>query len=118
MTRVEKLVRDFATAVAAQTEALRVGCATTGNKHATRYIRAFQALRALGDPGRDALVPLLSDDRKDVRGMAAAVLLRHRHDEARRVLEALSTGEGLAAFGASETLKRWDEGTWQLDPLD
>jgi hypothetical protein len=48
--------------------------------------------------------------------MAAAFLLRHRHEEARRVLEDLAHGEGFVAFEASEALKRWEEGTWQLDP--
>ena len=116
MTQLERLVREFAENVAAQTDAMRHGDSRTGNKHAKRYIRAFEALRALGDQGRDALVPLMSEGRDDVRAMAAAFLLRHRHDEARRVLQDLARREGLVAFSASETLKRWDEKTWQLDP--
>jgi len=116
MTQIEKLVREFAVNVEAQTDAIRRGDPKTGNKHAKRYIRAFEGLRALGDEGRDALVPLMFTGRSDVRGMAAACLLRHRTDEARRVLQELARGEGLDAFEAGETLKRWDEGTWQLDP--
>jgi predicted ArsR family transcriptional regulator len=116
MTQVEKLVREFAENVAAQTDAIRRGDSKAGNKHAKRYIRAFEALRALGNEGRDALVPLLSDGREDVRAMAAAFLLRHRHDEARRVLQALARGEGFVALLATETLKRWEEKIWQLDP--
>ncbi len=116
MTRIEKLVRDFAENVAAQTDAVRRGDPKTGNKHAKRYIRAFEELRALGDEGRDGLVPLMVTARDDVRGMAAAFLLRHRPDDARRVLQELARGEGLVAFSAGETLKRWEEGSWQLDP--
>ena len=82
MTRAEKLVQQFAENVEAQTHATRRGDATTGNKHAKRYIRAFGGLQSLGDEGRDALVPLMSEGRDDVRAMAAAFLLRHRHDEA------------------------------------
>lgn len=115
MTRIEKLAREFAENVAAQTDAIRRGDARTGNKHAKRYIRAFEALRALGDEGRDALVPLMFEGRDDVRVMAAAFLLRHRHDEARCVLRDLARGEGLVALSATETLKRWDEKTWKLD---
>jgi hypothetical protein len=118
MTRVDKLVRAFAENVIAQVEALQRGDARTGNKHAKLYIRAFQSLRSLGDEGRDALVPLLSEDRDEVRAMTAAFLLRHRHEEARKVLELLSRSNSRAAFSASETLKRWDEGAWQLDPED
>jgi hypothetical protein len=47
--------------------------------------------------------------------MAAAFLLRHRHKEARRVLEGAAEGKGLAGLGAQETLKRWDEGIWGFD---
>jgi hypothetical protein len=117
MTRIEKLVQEFAENVMAQTDATWRGDAKTGNKHARRTNRAVEALFALGDQGRDALVPLMYEGRPDVRSMAAAFLLRYRHDEARRVLEELARGEGLIAWKAQECLKRWEEGTWQLDPL-
>jgi hypothetical protein len=54
--------------------------------------------------------------RDDVRAMAAAFLLRHRTDVAQHVLEELARGEGFVAFSAGETLKRWEEKTWELDP--
>jgi Domain of unknown function (DUF2019) len=116
MTRVDKLVQAFAENVAAQSEAIRVGDPKTGNKHAKRYIQAFERLRALGDEGRNGLAALLTDSRDDVRAMAAAFLLRHQHALARRILEELASGNGFVAFSAGETLKRWDEGVWQLDP--
>lgn len=118
MTKLEKLTREFAESTAAQTEAIREGDAKTGNRHAKRRIRAFKVLRSLGDEGRDALLPLLQHARADVRGMAAAYLLRYRTAEARAVLQELATGKGVAAFGAGETLKRWEEGTWALDLAD
>lgn len=118
MNRVDKLVQTFAENVEAQVEAVRRGDAKTGNKHAKLYIRAFESLRGLGDEGRDALVPLMFEGRDEVRAMAAAFLLRHRHEDARRVLENLSQSGGRASFSASETLKRWKEGSWQLDPED
>jgi hypothetical protein len=116
MDRKAELVRVLREGVLAQGEAMRRGDATTGNKHAKRYIAAFQALRAMGDEGRDALVPLMFEGPKDVRSMAAAFLLRHRHQDARRVLEEISRGEGMVSFGAGECLKRWEEGVWALDP--
>ena len=48
--------------------------------------------------------------------MAAAYLLRHSGDAARVVLEAAARDKGLVAFGAAQALKRWEEGTWDLDP--
>ncbi len=113
-----ELVEAFAHHTAAQTDAIFRGDAKTGNKHASKRIAAFKKLRAHGDSGRDALTVLFNHPRMDVRVMAAAYLLRHRTAEAKSVLVEISKGEGLAAFGASEALKRWEEGVWALDPAD
>lgn len=112
-----ELVKEFSENVVAQTEAIWAGDAKTGNKHAKRYICAFERLRSIGDEGRDALVPLMAEEyRPDVRVTAAAFLLRYRHDEARKVLREVARGTGLVPFEAGEILKRWDEGVWHLDP--
>lgn len=99
-----------------QTEAIGRGDAKSGNKHAKQYIRAWEVLRSIGDPEREALAPLMHHARGDVRGAAAACLMRYRPDEACSELGDLALGEGMVAFEADETLKRWKEGTWQLDP--
>lgn len=113
---LDKIVAEFAEHTIAQTDAIFRGDAKTGNKHARKRIAAFKKLRAQGDAGRDALLVLFTHPRMDVRVKAAAYLLRHRTKEAKAVLREVAKGEGLAAFGASEALKRWQEGTWQLDP--
>jgi hypothetical protein len=113
---LEELVEQFARNVAAQTDAIRRGDARTGNKHARQYTSALQELRAQGNAGRDALSVLLKHPRTDVRAMAAAFLLRYRTAEAKAVLEAAANEGGVAAIGATMTLKRWKEGTWALDP--
>lgn len=115
---LEELVEAFANHTAAQTDAIFRGDAKTGNKHANKRLAAFKKLRAHGDAGRDALAVLFKHPRMDVRVMAAAYLLRHRTTEAKAVLADISKGEGLAAFGASEALKRWEEGVWALDLAD
>lgn len=116
MTELDRLVRDFAKGIVAQRNALARGDARAGNRAANKYIRAWKSIRACGDEGRDALAVLLQDQCPDIRAMAAACLLRYRTDEATRVLEEVGTGTGLAAFGASEALRRWEEGDWHLDP--
>ncbi|NTX05802.1 DUF2019 domain-containing protein [Myxococcus sp. CA040A] len=113
---VEELVEQFAESVAAQTEAIMRGDARTGNKHARKYGAAVDKLLAHGNAGRDALSVLLAHERMDVRVMAAAHLLRYRTAEAKAVLEEAARGEGLIPFGAQQALKRWEEGTWALDP--
>jgi hypothetical protein len=115
---IELFVNEFADNVAAQADAIHNGLSRIGNKHAKRYMNAFAQLRALGDRGRDALVPLLSHPRSDVRIAAAAYLLRHRTSEATAVLEAESHRPGLSGFEAQQALKRWREGAWSLDPPD
>lgn len=115
MTEVEELVEEFAQHVAAQTDEILGGSARKGNKHADRYLSAFKRLRAHGDTGRDALASLFTHPRMDVRVMAAAFLLRHRPVDARAVLEEAAKGQGLAALGAMQTLKNWEQGTWALD---
>jgi hypothetical protein len=87
-----------------------------GNKFAKRYIGAFEKLRACGDEGREALAVLLADSRADVRVMTAAYLLRYKTDQAQAVLEREAKGRGFTAFGATQALQRWQEGTWALDP--
>ncbi len=113
---LEKLVDAFAQHAAAQTDAIWRGDAKTGNKHAKKVNAAFDKLCAHGNPGRDALVALFMHPRMDVRIKAAAFLLRHRTEAAKAVVKEAAQGEGLVAFAASEALKRWEEGTWALDP--
>ncbi|QRN93075.1 DUF2019 domain-containing protein [Archangium violaceum] len=115
---LDALVEVFAQHTAAQTDAIFRGDAKTGNNHAKKRLAAFKKLCAHGDAGRDALAALFNHPRMDVRVMAAAYLLRHRTVEAKAVLEEISKGAGLAAFGASEALQRWEEGTWALDPAE
>src|SRR4051812_9923526 len=114
---VDEMVKEFGDCVVSQSEAIMRGDPTTGNKFAKRYIAAINGLRAIGDPGRDALATVLDDENEDARVMAAAYLLRHCEAKARPVLERAAAGKGLAALAADMTLKNWREGTWNMDPL-
>jgi len=113
---LEGLVESFVHHTSAQTAAMLRGDAKAGNTHARQRYAAFKKLCAHGDAGREALAVLLTHSSADVRTMAAAYLLRYRTVEARAVLEEAARGQGLIAFEAEETLKRWQEGTWALDP--
>lgn len=114
---LEELVDEFATNVAAQKDAIFADKpdAKKANKHAKRYMDAFDELRARGNAGRDALTVLLSHPRMDVKVAAAGCLLKHRTTEARAILERAAAGQGLTAMEAQMTLKHWDEGTWNRD---
>jgi hypothetical protein len=112
------LVEEFAREVASQTDAIWRGDARTGNKHAKRYLAAFDKLAATGDAGREALAVLFAHERPDVRVAAAAFLLRYRTADALAVLRKAAAGVSLVAFEAQEAVKRWEEGTWALDSPD
>lgn len=114
--KLEELVEQFARHVQAETEAGWKGDAKAANRHADECLAVFDELRALGDTGRDALAALFKHPRMDVRVAAAAFLLRHRTEEAKAVLEEAARGKGLVPFEAQQALKRWEEGTWALDP--
>ncbi|XXF78547.1 DUF2019 domain-containing protein [Myxococcaceae bacterium GXIMD 01537] len=113
---LDRFVDAFAHHTEAQTAAIWKGDAKTGNAHAKRCLAAFKKLTEHGDVGRDALARLLIHPSMDVRTMAAAFLLRYKTAEAKAVLEEAAKGQGLIAFESQQALKRWEEGTWALDP--
>jgi Domain of unknown function (DUF2019) len=114
---LELLVDEFAQNVALQTDCIWRGDSKTGNKHAKRYIKAFEQLRLAGNSGRDALTRLFEHESPDVRATAAAFLLRYRTKEAQAVLKVIANSSpSLVAFEAQQALTRWEEGTWALDP--
>ncbi|MBW3623782.1 MAG: DUF2019 domain-containing protein [Armatimonadetes bacterium] len=113
---IEQLVESFAVNVAAQNEAIMEGNSRKSNKHANQLLAAFDALCEMGSGGREALSILLQHPRPDVRATSACFLLRYKTEEALTVLEEVSKMPGLAGFEAGECIKRWQEGTWQLDP--
>lgn len=114
---LEELVEEFALHIAAQNDAIFRADSRTGNRHYKRAMAAVDKLRAQGKAGWDALAVLLAHARMDVRVSAAALLLRHRTEEARVILEEAAAGQGLAAMEAFYVLKHWAEGSWDPEKL-
>lgn len=113
---IENLAAIFAENVIAQDACIFACDHRKGNRHAKRYIKAFNELTKYGDAGREALMVLFGHDAAGVRVMAAAFLLRYRTREALDLLARESAGRGLAAFEAAQAIERWEEGSWSLDP--
>jgi hypothetical protein len=113
MSNMRHLVDKFAEHVIAQADATN---ARVANKHTRKYADVFRQLRSHGDEGRAALRALLEHDRSEVRVIAAGYLLRYCTDAARHVLMQEAAAQSILAFIASETLRRWDRGEWNLDP--
>jgi hypothetical protein len=108
-------VERFAKAVMDHGDSMKRGGSDPG-QHVRAYVAAFEELCCLGDQGRGALSSLFTHPRADVRIAAAAFLLRYDHNRAKRVLETEAKRTGPDAFVASQALKRWEDGTWDLDP--
>jgi len=112
----EQLINKFAENIIKQNQYIENGNSREGNICAKKYISAFKTLVDLfGDEGRESLSRLFNHDNEGVRQMTAAFLLKYKTNEAKKVLEELVKRKGLISFNASETLKRWEEGTWSLD---
>jgi len=110
----QELVDELEKHIRAQTEAVSRGDIAAGNRHADKYFDAWLTLKEkYGDAGRDGLAALLRHSERRVRVMAAALLLRHKTDEATRVLEEAAAAGDLAA---ELNLERWRNGAWTLDP--
>jgi len=112
---IEKLVEEFAKAIIKQNEAIMKGNYKLGNKYAKKYIKCYQQLFKVGEEGKEALAKLFNHDDIGVREMAAVVLLKYKTEEALKILRELANKPGLIGFGASEAIKRWEEGTWNLE---
>ncbi|MCA9186872.1 MAG: DUF2019 domain-containing protein [Planctomycetales bacterium] len=91
--------------------------ANEGNRQARICSEAFKELVSeYGDEGREALKSLFEHPYPRVRCVSAAFLLRYDTCESLRVLRELEKGSGLVAFGASQSIKNWENGDWELDP--
>jgi len=113
--KIEKLVEAVEKNIVKQTEALEKG--KHGNQYAKKTIKAFNELKKMPkNVGREKLSKLLSHERADVRSTVAAFLLRYKHEESMKVLKELARKDNFQGFAASECIKRWEEGAWQLDP--
>ncbi len=118
MKELDRLVKEFADNVASQAEAIGRADSTLGNRHARKYLFAFNMLRAYGDEGRNALAGLFTDPRPEVRVTAAGFLLRHCTGEALKVLKSEIGKPGFTSFEAEQVIEKWNDGTWALDPED
>lgn len=109
------LVERFATETVAQ---LSSTDHREGNRHAKHCVKAFKTLiDEYGNAGREALSVLFTNPNLSVRVRAAAFLLRYMHEDAMQVLNELAMRDDMVGFCASQTIKNWNDGVWELDPV-
>jgi hypothetical protein len=112
---IDDLMATFATAARAHYQASEAGDYKVANPEAERIEAVFSKVRTIGPSAREALMRLaeLSDDATAV--MAAVYSLKYSPERSLRVLGRFSKNRGLLGFQASQAIKRWNAGEWQLE---
>lgn len=115
MSNLKKLVDQFAEAVIKRNESIMSGSRKEVIKYSNKVIQYWEKVCQLGDKGKEELSNLFHHENPGVRTTAAACLLKYKNKESLDVLKEIAKGQGLVPFEASEAIKRWEEGTWNLD---
>ena len=87
------------------------------NRNARAIHNSAMEIIAEGDAGLKALSGLLGHEDPGVALMAAVYSLKQNTDLALSRLKELAKDSGLLGFRATESIRRWDAGEWQLDQL-
>jgi len=109
-----ELIQEYADAVIKQQECIFQGNARKGNQFARRYIQIAKELLSGGEESISVFAELLQHPDPNVRGNAAANLLKDRTAEAVAALEPLVKNEGLVGLGAEMTLERYRRGELEI----
>ena len=113
--KIQKLVSEFADFVIKQQECIDNGDWKLGNTYAKKYIKCYKDINKIGNVAKEEMLTLLKHKNDVVRTMAATFLLKYSTEESLRVLKEISKKPGMVGFGARESIKRWEEGSWDLD---
>ncbi|MHB0936345.1 MAG: HEAT repeat domain-containing protein [Armatimonadota bacterium] len=122
----EELVQFYEEHMLACGEWVKQGDYQTANTYAANAQRAWEQLRALGDEGREALVPLLDHPHPLIRLAVAQCLLRYRTEKALKVLKQLARDRQFSeTMVAQIVIKDWQkrvakgqDSSYPLDPVD
>jgi hypothetical protein len=113
--QIENLIQDFVRFTENHYKATIVGDWREANKNAKKVHKTFLHIVKLGIEGREALLALTENESSYVALMAATYSLKYNTEKALATLKKFTNTPGFAGFGAQQTIKRWDEGTWQLE---
>jgi hypothetical protein len=112
---IQRLVARFAEAARNHYDATLQGDWRKANKNAKRIADIFHSLVATGEEGKQALLELTNGKDLAVASMAATFSLKYATTQATAVLERIAIQPDLLGFKAQQSLKRWQEGSWQLE---
>jgi hypothetical protein len=113
--KIDNLIQDFVRFTENHYKATLVGDWREANKNAKKLHKTFLHIVRLGAEGREALLSLTENETSYVALTAATYSLRYNTEKAMDTLNKFVNTPGLIGFGAQQTIKRWEEGTWQLE---
>ncbi len=112
---ITELVKRFAESAIKQDEAIVSGDKRGAKKYGNKIVQYWRAIKEFGNDGKEELSKLFRHNHPSARSAAAACLLKYKTAEALEVLEVIAKMPGLVGFEADEAIKRWKEGTWNLE---
>jgi hypothetical protein len=87
----------------------------TANKEANMIHKIFLEVTQGGQIARETLLKLVDSEESDVSLMAAVYSLKYNPEKSLATLRKLAKLPGFTGFQAEQAIKRWEEGSWQLE---
>ena len=87
----------------------------TANAEAKKLQQVFLELTHGGQVAREALLRLVDSEECAVSLMAAVYSLKYNPVKSLAALKKLEKQPGFIGFQAEQAIKRWEEGSWQLE---
>jgi hypothetical protein len=111
---IKELIDNFAQA-ARQHNIFSISDWRKANKEAKKMHSYFLEITSHGQPARVALLELTESEETSVSLMAAVYSLKFNSEKSLMVLKKLEKQPDVIGFQAQQAIKRWEEGSWQLE---
>jgi hypothetical protein len=112
---IDSIIVAFVEASKSHYDATMAGDHEAANKQAKELHNLFQKITSLGTDARKALLAKTEDDDMAVVAMTAVYSLKYDTERSLAALKRIADDPSLIGFEAQQAIKRWEEGSWQLE---
>ncbi len=112
---LEKIISLFVEASMKHNAAIMQGDWKTANLQAKKIHKSFLEIIKFGGDGRDALLTLVDHTDPAIAAMAATYSLKYNPEKSLSILIKISNDPGFIGFRAAQSIKNWENGTWELE---
>jgi hypothetical protein len=113
--QIHKSIMGFSESAKKHYDAILAGDSRSANAQAKKVHKFFLEIVKQGEDARKALADLVDDEILPVAVMAAVYSLKYSPERALAVLQKIAKEPGVHGFRAEQAIKRWTEGSWQLE---